>query len=171
MPRAPPAAASARSSPAWYCTQHAAASLNRPGSGDRSPLPLHRCHCCLAIAGGPLRPRALDGRAGIRAHVRAAVGPIGAATSSCCPLPRPGTRGRREVAARGSRQAAGRAQANRPESACWIRGHRWSVVPWCPRAVRIERTCSALALELVNGASVTVPLPSEYYTQYHGAWI
>ena len=84
---------------------HAAASLNRPGSGDRSPPPLHRCHCCLAIAGRPLRPRALDGRAGIRAHVRAAVGPIGAATSSCRPLPRPGTRGRREVA--GARVASG----------------------------------------------------------------
>ena len=115
--------------------------LNQP-RGGRSPPPLHRCPCCLAIAGRPLRPGALDGRARIRAHVRAAVGPIGAATSLCRPLPRPGTRGRREVAARGW-QAAGRGQANRPESGCWIRGHRWSVVPLCPRAVRIERTCDS----------------------------
>ena len=151
---------------------HAAASLNRPGSGDRSPPPLHRCHCCLAIAGRPLRPRALDGRAGIRAHVRAAVGPIGAATSSCRPLPRPGTRGRREVA--GARVASGwsgsgesareRLLDSRAPMECG------AVVPKSC-AYRAHVLCARPGLELVNGASVTVPLPTEYYTQYHGAWI
>jgi hypothetical protein len=87
--------------------------LNQP-RGDRSPPPLHRCPCCLAIAGRPLRPRALDGRAGIRAHVRAAVGPIGAAMSSHAALCRDPVRA---VAARSPArvwQAADRGQANRP---------------------------------------------------------
>ena len=145
--------------------------LNQP-RGDRSPPPLHRCHCCLVIAGGPLRPRALDGRAGIRAHVRAAVGPIGAATSSCCPLPRPGTRSPRGRRARitasgwsGSGESAReRLLDSRAPMECG------AVVPKSC-AYRAHVLCARPGLELVNGASVTVPLPTEYYTQYHGAWI
>ena len=105
MPRAPPAAASARSSPAWYCT-HApcATSLNLP-RGDRSPPPLHRCHLLPRNRWqAAAATRARWARRNPRARARGGWAHWGGELM-LPPLPRPGMRRHREVA--GARMASG----------------------------------------------------------------